>query len=144
MVTQDYINGLFELVGSYFTWINAWTLYRDKEIKGVYWPATLFFSVWGVWNLYYYPSLHQWASFSAGIILVLGNIAWIFLLARYRRKQNYHSTSPIWLDKEWLLAKTNPKFKVVCECDHEMYQHSPLDYRCWMCDCKHFKLKKET
>ena len=29
----DYINGLFELIGSYFTWMNAYALYRDKIIK---------------------------------------------------------------------------------------------------------------
>ncbi len=35
----DLINGIFEIVGSYFTWMNAYKLYKDKEIKGVYWPT---------------------------------------------------------------------------------------------------------
>jgi hypothetical protein len=81
----DYINGLFEFIGSYFTWMNARTLYRDKEVKGVYWPATAFFSAWGIWNVIYYPALHQWASFFGGVVLVCGNIAWIILLITYKR-----------------------------------------------------------
>lgn len=73
----DIINGLFELVGAFVCWRNALQLYRDREVRGVYWPATAFFAVWGVWNLYYYSSLDQWFSFSAGIILCLGNCAWV-------------------------------------------------------------------
>ena len=83
---QDMVNGIFELIGSYFTWMNAVTLYREKAIKGVYWPTTVFFSAWGIWNLHYYPSLNQWVSFIGGIVLVCGNIAWVILLMWYRRK----------------------------------------------------------
>jgi hypothetical protein len=85
---QDYINGLFELVGAYFTWMNAFILYKDKAIKGVYWPTTAFFSAWGLWNLHYYPSLDQWASFVGGVILVSGNIMWVILILLYKRKSN--------------------------------------------------------
>jgi len=85
-MNPDLINGLFELVGSYFTWMNAWTLFKQKEIKGVYWPTTVFFTVWGLWNLYYYPALGQSFSFYAGIILVLGNIVWVGLVMHYKRR----------------------------------------------------------
>jgi hypothetical protein len=56
----------------------------------VYWPTSLFFTSWGVWNLYYYPSLGQWLSFAAGIALCLGNIAWVSQAIRlaYRSKHN--------------------------------------------------------
>lgn len=80
----DVINGLFELFGSYFTWMSAIQLYRDKHIRGMYWPSGIFFAVWGLWNLYFYPALGQWFSFSAGVVLVLGQVAWVFLLLRYR------------------------------------------------------------
>lgn len=75
----DIVNGLFELFGAYFTWKNALALYHDKDIKGVYWPAWVFFAAWGIWNLWYYPSLGQWYSFAAGIVLVAGNIAWVVM-----------------------------------------------------------------
>lgn len=83
-MNQDIINGLFELFGAYFTWVNAWKLYQDRDIKGVYWPATGFFAAWGLWNLYYYPSLGQWASFFGGCVLVLGNIAWVSMAIRLK------------------------------------------------------------
>jgi len=85
-MNPDLINGLFELVGSYFTWMNAWTLFKEKEIKGVYWPTTVFFTTWGLWNLYYYPALGQSFSFYAGIFLVLGNVVWVGLLMHYKRR----------------------------------------------------------
>ncbi len=67
-INPDIINGLFELVGSYFTWMNAWVLWRAKVIAGVYWQTTLFFTLWGVWNLIYYPMLDQWFSFYAFLL----------------------------------------------------------------------------
>lgn len=88
-MTIDHINGAFEAFGALFTWRNALQLFRDREIKGVYWPITLFFALWGVWNLYYYPHLGQWLSFYAGCALVGGNLVWcglaIFLWWRDRR-----------------------------------------------------------
>lgn len=86
-MSPDLINGLFELVGGYFTWMNAWILFKAKETKGVYWPTWMFFSVWGLWNLYYYPALGQNFSFYAGIILVAGNIAWVGLAVYYKQQQ---------------------------------------------------------
>lgn len=82
-MTPDITNALFELVGAYFTWMNAGILYQEKQLKGVYWPTWLFFSVWGCWNLFYYPSLDQQFSFYAGILLVTGNIAWVMLAVKY-------------------------------------------------------------
>lgn len=73
----DLVNGLFEAGGAYCTWRNAWQLHKDREIKGVYWPLTAFFTAWGVWNLWYYPALGQWFSFYAGIVLVTGNLLWV-------------------------------------------------------------------
>lgn len=83
-MTPDAINAGLELGGAYFTWMNARQLYKDKEIKGVYWPTWVFFSVWGLWNLYYYPSLDQWLSFYAGIVLIAGNLAWVYMAVKLR------------------------------------------------------------
>ena len=87
IISNDTINGLFELFGAVVSWRNAWQLWRDRQIKGVYWPAWYFFAGWGVWNLYYYPSLGQWRSFAAGAVLTAGNIAWVVaatIIARRR------------------------------------------------------------
>jgi hypothetical protein len=75
----DLANGSFEFVGAYGAWRNAYQLYKDKQIKGVYYPIYFFYCAWGLFNLFYYPSLHQWFSTAAGAILVLGNLAWVLL-----------------------------------------------------------------
>jgi len=75
----DLINGSIELVGAGFTWRNFQQLRRDRQLHGVYWPTTAFFSIWGLWNLIYYPALGQWFSFAGGVLLVAGNVAWVVL-----------------------------------------------------------------
>jgi hypothetical protein len=83
-VINDVINGLFEVVGGVLCWLNVKKLLRDKQVKGVYWPVTAFFAAWGLWNMYYYPSLGQWMSFAGGVVLVSGNLVWVVLALRYR------------------------------------------------------------
>jgi len=84
MLTPDFGNSLFELIGAFFTWRNAYQLFKDKILRGVYWPTQFFFATWGLWNLFYYPSLEQWLSFYAGAILVIGNLLWCGLALRYK------------------------------------------------------------
>lgn len=56
--------------------MNAWKLHKDRVVKGVYWPITGFFALWGVWNLYYYRAIEQWFSWYGGMVLVVGNLLW--------------------------------------------------------------------
>ena len=86
MTIPDVVNGLFEFGGSLVLWGNVHRIYKDKGYAGVTSAATLFFSAWGYWNLYYYPSLEQWASFFGGISIVAANTAWFVLMMRYGRK----------------------------------------------------------
>ena len=62
-------------------------LYRDKCIRGVHWSATLFFASWGYWNLFYYPHLDQWWSFSGGVSIVAANTVWVAQMFYYGRKE---------------------------------------------------------
>lgn len=80
---NDTINGLFELIGAFFTWRNYFQLRKDRNLKGIWWPLIAFMTLWGVWNLAYYPSLGQWFSFVGGIALVLGNALWVNLALKY-------------------------------------------------------------
>jgi len=88
---NDIVNGLFEVVGGILCWFNVFKLFKDREIKGVYWPVTAFFALWGWWNLYYYPSLGQWASFGGGVFLVLGNTVWAIMALRFGRESRKDS-----------------------------------------------------
>lgn len=83
---NDLINGLFELGGAIVIWINVLKLHKDKEIKGVFWPIWIFYSAWGMWNLFYYPSLGQTFSFYGGICLVIGNTLWCLQAFYYSLK----------------------------------------------------------
>lgn len=87
MQIPDLINGLFEAGGAVAAWKNYVQLRRDRAIRGVYWPVYGFYSLWGLWNLWYYPSLGQWVSFTAGIVLVTGNLAWVWEAIRLLRKE---------------------------------------------------------
>lgn len=80
---SDWINAGFELVGAVVCWLNVRQLYRDKKLQGVVWQVQGFFLSWGLWNLFYYPSLGQWASFWGGVMLVVGNGTWVVLAMWY-------------------------------------------------------------
>lgn len=80
----DLINGGFEFFGGLVNWINVRQILRDKKVRGVSIIPTFFFTSWGFWNLYYYPSLDQWASFTGGLVIVCANAAWVALAWRYR------------------------------------------------------------
>lgn len=86
-MTLDKINGLFELIGSMTTWMSVRRVYVDKGYSGIWLPAVLFFLSWGFFNMLYYPSLRQWWSFFGGCSMVAANIAWVFFMAHYGRKQ---------------------------------------------------------
>jgi hypothetical protein len=76
----DKVNGSFELFGGFFILLNILKVCNDKSVAGVDWRAVLFFTAWGYWNLYYYPSLDQKASFYGGIVIAIANTVWLSLL----------------------------------------------------------------
>jgi hypothetical protein len=88
MNLPDIVNGLFELLGALMIWMNVFRLHKDKQIKGTYWPLTIFWTAWGFWNLYYYPLLDQWWSFAGGCSMVVGNIVWLCQAIYYTTRPN--------------------------------------------------------
>lgn len=84
---NDTFNGLFELGGAAVYALNIRQLLRDKLVRGFHPAPTAFFMGWGLWNLFYYPSLDQWLSFVGGAALVLVNLAQLFLMLYYIRKE---------------------------------------------------------
>lgn len=89
----DLINGTFEIVGGFLYWFNVVKLKHDKQVKGVYWPVSAFFTVWGMWNIIYYPLLDQWASFFGGLVLFSGNLTWVCLALYYIKQGKKHGKS---------------------------------------------------
>jgi hypothetical protein len=80
---NDLINGLFECIGGLLVWINVARIVKDKRVHGISCWVQAFFTAWGFWNLYYYPSLNQWCSFWGGAVMSIGNTAWVVLAMKY-------------------------------------------------------------
>jgi hypothetical protein len=83
MAINDFINGMFELGSGLFCIINIVRLKKDKKVMGVSWVPTAFFTLWGAWNLYYYPSLNQMISFIGGLAIFIANLIWVLMVFYY-------------------------------------------------------------
>lgn len=84
-MSPDIINALFEGGGALLLTMNVRRLLQDKRLAGVaLWP-TIWFNVWGAWNLYYYAAISQWASWVAGIGVFAVNTVWVGLAIYYSR-----------------------------------------------------------
>lgn len=83
MLNLDIINGSFEFIGALFQCVQVRQIIKDKEVKGVHWLPISFFSLWGYWNLIYYPSLNQWFSFTGGLLLAIITSIWLVLIFKY-------------------------------------------------------------
>lgn len=70
----DLINGSFEILGGLFILNHCRVVLKDKRVAGVSVVSVAFFTAWGFWNLYYYPSLNQWWSFAGGCVVVAAKL----------------------------------------------------------------------
>ncbi len=84
MNIPDAINSGFELFGGGMVFANCRRLRIDRQVEGVSVVGTMLFASWGVWNLFYYWHLEQWASWCGGVLIVLGNFVWVAMALRFR------------------------------------------------------------
>lgn len=82
-MNPDIVNALFEFGGALAILASVMKLARDKCVRGVHWFTTAFFGAWGLWNLYYYPSLDQFWSFAAGLAVVTANALYLAMICWY-------------------------------------------------------------
>lgn len=80
-----FINGAIEFGGSVFLLKNVFQMAKDKMLRGYHWHATVFFMTWGFWNIYYYPSVGDWYSFTGGLFIVSVNTFWLGQVWYYRK-----------------------------------------------------------
>ena len=80
---NDLVNGLLELFGALLLLGNCRLLLLHKRVQGVSVTPTAFFLVWGIWNLYFYPTQGLWLSFLGGLCLVCVNLTWVGLAFYY-------------------------------------------------------------
>lgn len=84
-MTPDMINGGFEFAAGVAILNHCFTLWRDRCVAGVSTASVAFFSVWGVWNIFYYPHLDQFWSCAGGVFVTLANTVYVALLLRFRK-----------------------------------------------------------
>jgi hypothetical protein len=82
-IMNDLINGFLEMAGSLLLLRNCHLLYQHKRVQGVSVTTTGFFTLWGFWNLYFYPANHLWLSFLGGVFLAGVNMTWVVLALYY-------------------------------------------------------------
>jgi hypothetical protein len=86
-MTPDQINAFLIFVGSLMVFKSCFIVYRDKSVRGVSIIANMYFTAWGMWNVFYFPHLHQYWSFGAEMCICTANILWISLMLYYKRKE---------------------------------------------------------
>lgn len=86
-MSPDVLNCCFEVVGALLTGLSVRRIFLDRRVAGVsVWPV-LFFTSWGLWNLFYYGHLDQpWSRAGAGL-LCAANVAWLVGLVKYGRSR---------------------------------------------------------
>ena len=84
---NDLINAGFEFGAAVAILNHCRELYRHKQVRGVSIASTVFFMLWGTWNIYYYPSLDQGLSFTAGLLVVAANALWVLMLVHYADRE---------------------------------------------------------
>lgn len=85
-VTPDLINGLFQVVGAIIQWGNVVRIRKHQSVKGFDPKSIAFFSIYGVWCLYFFQGLDQWLSFIGGVMIVAVNLLWLAHVFYYWRK----------------------------------------------------------
>lgn len=83
----DLTNSFFEIFGGFFIMFSCFRLFVDQKVRGVSWVHVTYFTLWGFWNLAYYPHLGQWKSFIGGLMVVVANCFWLGLMIYYIRKE---------------------------------------------------------
>jgi uncharacterized membrane protein YfcA len=83
----DILNGMFEIGGGIAIIISIMKLYKDKIVRGVSWLHVAFFSLWGLWNIIFYPIYGAWFSFAGGVFLLTTNVTYTTMLIYYTVKE---------------------------------------------------------
>lgn len=85
-ISPDLGNALFELAAAFFIMNHARAVWKSKQAHGISIISTVFFALWGSWNLYFYPSVGQYLSFYAGILVMFANLFWVYSIWQIRKR----------------------------------------------------------
>jgi len=103
---MDMINAAFEFGGFLAIIPSIMAVLRDKRVHGISILTPLFFTSWGFWNIFYYPSLDQIWSAWAAVLLSLTNGIYLVLLFHYRARAR---KEPFCKESGGCMSATQPK-----------------------------------
>lgn len=86
-IDKDAINGGFELLAGIFVLNHCRVLHAHKAVRGVSMVSVAFFTLWGLWNPFYYSALQQPLSFYGGIFVVAANALYLGMMFSYRSRR---------------------------------------------------------
>lgn len=84
MTWVDGVNATFEGGGAVLLCLNVRRLWRDKALAGVSLVPTVWWNLWGFWNVYFYWAVTQHVSMVAGVGVLVMNTIWVGLALYYR------------------------------------------------------------
>lgn len=84
MNLADAGNAFFEGGLALLLTLNIKRLRKDKKVQGASLIPSIFVTLWGYWNMYYYPHLGQSLSFYCGAAVSVMNTAWLILVMKYK------------------------------------------------------------
>lgn len=84
-ITPDHINAFFECSGLFFVFPSIIALYRTKSAEAISLWTVFFFTSWGFWNMWYYPSLGQFWSGVGAYGVAGANSIWLGLIIYYKK-----------------------------------------------------------
>ncbi len=92
-MNPDVVNAFFELAGAFFICLSIKALWRDKEIKGVHWLPTVYFTTWSLWNIFWYNSLDKPWSLIGAYLMVVANMTWLISLGYFSYVKSKRTSS---------------------------------------------------
>lgn len=100
-MNPDYTQAAWELGSAVFSVLNIFAIRRSKSIAGIHWAPTAFYTTWGLYNLWFYTTLHLPVAWWAGIAITCTNATWLGHVAYYETRRR-------------LLVRAFVKYLIVC------------------------------
>jgi uncharacterized membrane protein YfcA len=88
---MDAANAFFEGGGSLFVLNHVRVLLKQRQVRGVSLLSIGFFTLWGVFNIFYYRHLGQSFSWYAGIAVLIANLIYVSLAIYFKRQESQNS-----------------------------------------------------
>lgn len=106
-LTMDQANAALEMGGAFLRTLDCIKLFQHKRFVGGHLGTALYFLLWGVFNVFFYPSLNQVWSFWAALALMVINGLWFVMAVYYnhfRAKQINYDPKAIAATLVWIVA----------------------------------------